>query len=1156
MDTQEPVKILIIDDSAEDRFAYCRYLLQEVEYQYTILEEETGEAGLSLCLQEQPDVILIDFLLPDLDGLEFLSQLQDQIGKNHSPVIMLTGQGDEFVAVQAMKRGAQDYLIKGKTTSETLRLAVKSAIKNARLQQQLQQSQAALEQQLKSERIVTQIAGQIRQSLDLDTILNTTVELVRQFLQTDRVIMFELQPQGNGKVVVESVESGWTPILSTSIYDTCLAKSDIDSYLQGEATARTDIYNGEIDPCHVNLLAQFQVRANLVVPILLNVVNNTQELQIDHPSSTPQLWGLLIAHECTAPRQWQAMEISLLTQLATQVGIAIQQSQLYQQAQMELLERQQTQQALQESEERLRLALEAARMGIWDWNILTNQIVWSASLERLFGMQAGEFDGRYETFVNLLHPEDRAQVEKAIARAVEHREPYDIEFRFFCPSGRIRWAVSQGQVFYDQTGRPVRMTGIDLDITARKQAQEALRESEERFRLLSAFAPIGIFQTDGAGRYLYTNLQWQAIAGLTLQESLGDGWARAVHPDDREQVWAEWRRCAQQGTEFSMEFRFFTPQGGTHWVQANGAAICSQLGEIIGYVGTAQDITARKHAEEALQNALQKLNFHVENSPLGVIEWDSDLRIIRWSQSAENIFGWTAPEILGKQMNEWQFIYPEDATAVSDVVRRILSGDEAQTVCCNRNYAKDGSVVYCEWYNSTLTDESGNLVSVLSLIMDVSERVRLASERDRILQLEQVARSEAERANRVKDEFLAVLSHELRSPLNPILGWSKILKTRKLDANKTTQALEIIERNAQAQAQLIEDLLDVSRILQGKLKLNVSAIDLTTVIYAALETVRLAAQAKSIELEPILEVGVWQVSGDPTRLQQVFWNFLSNAVKFTPNGGRVEVRLHEVASIAQITVSDTGKGISPEFLPYVFESFRQADSTTTRQFGGLGLGLAIARNIVEMHGGTVMAESLGEGQGATFTVQLPLIQTSKDYSDKKDQDKNFSSPESSSILTGLRVMVVDDEPDSLEFTAFVLEQEGAEVKALASAEEALRVLQKWQPVLLISDIGMPEMDGYMLIRQIRKLSEEQAEQIRALSVCVRAACPEDSARPMPNGTLGHRALALPKAIALTAYASEADSQKALASGFQAHISKPVEPTQLIAVVTKLLKERV
>ncbi|NMF63416.1 PAS domain-containing protein [Brasilonema octagenarum] len=1124
MDTQQPVKILIIDDSAEDRFAYRRYLLQEVEYQYRILEQETGEAGLSLCLQEQPDVILIDFLLPDLDGLEFLSQLQDQIGKNHPPVVMLTGQGDEFVAVQAMKRGAQDYLIKGKTTSEALRLAVKSAIKNARLQQQLQQSQAALEQQLKSERIVTQIAGQIRQSLDLDTILNTTVELVRQFLQTDRVIMFELQPDGNGKVVVESVESGWTPILSTSMYDTCLATSDISSYLQGQATARTDIHNGDIDPCHVNLLAQFQVRANLVVPVLLNVGNNTQELEIDHASSTPQLWGLLIAHECRAPRQWQAMEISLLTQLATQVGIAIQQSQLYQQAQMELLERQQTQQALQVSEERLRLALDAARMGIWDWNILTNQIVWSASLERLFGMEAGEFDGRYETFLNLLHPEDRAQVQKAIARAVEHREPYDIEFRFFCPSGRIRWAVSQGQVFYDQTGRPVRMTGIDLDITARKQAQEALRESEERFRLLSAFAPIGIFQTDGAGHCLYTNPQWQAIAGLSLQESLGDGWARAVHPDDREQVWAEWNRCTQEGSEFSMEFRFLTPQGGTHWVQANAAAIRSQLGEIIGYVGTDQDITARKYAEEALQNALQKLNFHVENSPLGVIEWDSDLRIIRWSESAENIFGWTAQEILGKQMSEWQFIYPEDAAAVSNVVRRILSGDEAQTVCCNRNYAKDGSVVYCEWYNSTLTDESGNLVSVLSLIMDVSERVRLASERDRILQLEQVARSEAERANRVKDEFLAVLSHELRSPLNPILGWSKILKTRKLDANKTTQALEIIERNAQAQAQLIEDLLDVSRILQGKLKLNVSAIDLTTVISSALETVRLAAQAKSIELQPILEVGVWQVSGDATRLQQVFWNFLSNAVKFTPNGGRVEVRLQEVASIAQITVSDTGKGINPEFLPYVFESFRQADSTTTRQFGGLGLGLAIARNIVEMHGGTVMADSLGEGQGATFTVQLPLIQTTKDYGDKKDQGKNFSCAENSSILTGLRVMVVDDEPDSLEFTAFVLDQEGADVIAVSSAEEALRVIQQWQPVLLISDIGMPEMDGYMLIRQIRKLPQDQGGQISA--------------------------------IALTAYASEADCQKALANGFDAHISKPVEPSQLIAVVTKLLKQRV
>ncbi len=397
------------------------------------------------------------------------------------------------------------------------------------------------------------------------------------------------------------------------------------------------------------------------------------------------------------------------------------------------------------------------------------------------------------------------------------------------------------------------------------------------------------------------------------------------------------------------------------------------------------------------------------------------------------------------------------------------------------------------------------------------ERQQAEAERAQLLVREQEARKQAEEANRLKDEFLAVLSHELRSPLNPILGWAKLLRTRKFDEVATDRALETIERNAKLQTQLIEDLLDVSRILQGKLSLNMSCVNLAFTMEAAIETVRLAAEAKSIEIRTLLEPNIEQVLGDSGRLQQVVWNLVSNAVKFTPRGGRVEVRLERVGTYAQIRVSDTGRGIEPEFLPYVFDYFRQADSTTTRNFGGLGLGLAIVRNLVELHGGIVQAASPGEGLGATFVVQLPLLEGSREAMVYKSiGEKNFAPLP----LEAVRVLVVDDEADAREYLAFLLEQYGAKVTVVASALEALEALSQSQPDLLLSDIGMPEIDGYMLMRQIRDLK--------------------------PQG-------GLIRAIALSAYAGEVDRQKAQAAGFQLHLSKPVEPEELVRAIFTLIK---
>jgi signal transduction histidine kinase len=392
-------------------------------------------------------------------------------------------------------------------------------------------------------------------------------------------------------------------------------------------------------------------------------------------------------------------------------------------------------------------------------------------------------------------------------------------------------------------------------------------------------------------------------------------------------------------------------------------------------------------------------------------------------------------------------------------------------------------------------------------------------ERARLLVLEQAARKQAEEANRTKDEFLATLSHELRTPLNAILGWVQVLRTGKLDAAAGARALETIERNARSQAQLIADLLDVSRIITGKLRLDFKPVELRRIIDSALETVRPAADAKGILLDISIGPLASPVLGDADRLQQVIWNLLSNAIKFTPRAGRVEVRLREEGGNAVIRVSDSGIGIRPDFLPYVFDRFRQAEGSITRTHGGLGLGLSIVRHLIELHGGTAEVESTGEGEGAIFTVRLPLRAelTGDDPLDRTVVTPGlFSTPD---LLAGVRVVVVEDEPDTRELLALALQQCGAEVAAFGSVPEALASFDLAVPDVLLSDIGVPGEDGYSLIRKVR------------------------AREPALGGNV--------PAAALTAYARAEDRLRALEAGYQTHLAKPVDPAELIATVARL-----
>ncbi|MBO0721679.1 MAG: response regulator [Blastocatellia bacterium] len=416
------------------------------------------------------------------------------------------------------------------------------------------------------------------------------------------------------------------------------------------------------------------------------------------------------------------------------------------------------------------------------------------------------------------------------------------------------------------------------------------------------------------------------------------------------------------------------------------------------------------------------------------------------------------------------------------------------------------------------------------MVTGLAGQAAIAMDNARLYEAARKARQEAETANRLKDEFLATVSHELRTPLNAIFGWSRLLRTGRLDKANASHAVEIIVRNAKAQEQIIEDILDVSRIITGKIRLHVSPIEIAPAIEAAIDSLRPTADARGVELLTMLDSGSNIVLGDPSRLQQVVWNLLSNAIKFSPEGGRVQVVLQRIDSNhLEIIVSDTGQGISNEFLPYVFERFRQADSSTTRKYGGLGLGLAIVRHLVELHGGSVSAESPGSGQGAAFTVKLPLAATREKESTLDQPQKSVFSEqplggmpaEFAWELNGIHVLIVDDDADARELLTAILQQYGAEVRCVGSTPEGIEALKVWRPDVLVSDIGMPGRDGYELIREVRTLGTEHGGDIPA--------------------------------IALTGYARSEDRLKALNSGFQKHVTKPVEPEYLAATIAGLIR---
>lgn len=954
------------------------------------------------------------------------------------------------------------------------------------------------------------------------------------------------------------------------------------------------------------------------------------------------------------------------------------------------------QQALSESEDRLRQALEAAQMGSWEWNIETGAVTWSETLEPLHGLATGSFKGTFAAYNELIHPEDRQLLQDTIARAIGEHKDYDIEFRIVWPDKSVHWISGKGRAFYDEAGKAVRMTGLAMDITDRKRAEEVLRAGEQRYRAFVSNSSEAIWrfeleepfsidlpedeQLEHCYRYGYLAECNDAMAamygfshaGEIVGARLGD---LLVREDEKNvEYLLSFIRSGYRLTE--AESHELDRAGNPKYFLNNLVGII-EGGKLYRAWGTQRDITERYLAEQAMRESEARFRRVVESNVVGVSFATLDGEIRDANDAYLQMLGRTREELLAGEVH-WDLMTPPEyrhlderaieeikATgactpfekehlrpdgsrvpvligsarldetsqecvcfivdlteqkraaertarlqAITAALSEALTPAQAASAVLTQGLtalgANAGSVVLFtqnggeleildsvgfpsemieKWQRFPITAQApaaeaartGEMVLLQSLegvesryphlvnlqdlndsravaaiplmiegrvlgamgltfrdvqkfddddrafMLAIARQCAQAIERARLYQAERRLRAEAEEANRTKDEFLATLSHELRTPLTAMLGWTRMLRMKELDEPTAEHALETVERNAKVQAQLIEDLLDVSRIITGKLRLDVRPVELMPVIEAAMDAVRPAATAKSIELQTELDPLAGAVSGDPSRLQQVVWNLLANAVKFTSRGGQVKVRLERVDSHIELTVRDNGQGITPEFLPYVFDRFRQADGSTTRMHGGLGLGLAIVRHLVELHGGTVRAESAGAGAGAAFNVQLPLLQLrNADFGlridDKADEDLPARKA-SSELLKGLRVLVVDDEQDARGLIQTVLERQGAEVFAVGSARAALEAFETFRPDVLVSDIGMPDEDGYSLIRRVRALGLDEGGGIPAAAV--------------------------------SAYVGEDNRRQALAAGFQLHVAKPLDPEELTAVVRTL-----
>jgi PAS domain S-box-containing protein len=824
----------------------------------------------------------------------------------------------------------------------------------------------------------------------------------------------------------------------------------------------------------------------------------------------------------------------------------------------DISERRKMEEAIRENEEQLRQMANAMP-----------QVVWIADAEgvvRYYNNRVTEFYGVEESregtwhWQPSLYRDDLEATLREWQTATRNKRGYTKEHRIQMADGSYRWHLSRAIPVLDANGEILKWYGTATDIHDIKQAEESLRESEKRFRTMANNAPMLVWMS-GTDKYsAYFNQSWLDFTGRTMEEEIGDRWMEGIHEEDRARCREVFSTTFEAREDFEIEYRLRRFDGEYRWILDKGVPLFTHNGTFKGYIGSCIDITERKQGQEALLKAERRASEEYLELLSRIVPVAQTLgtardllsiyralhEFVRVSMPCTAFF--VSSYNAEKSLRLAEYVWGEDGEVdISMLPPMPITPDggpnsqaifEKRSVVVNRYWdlmknrphiilqedGKDphsslvvpmtvmsriiGTLEVQAYQPEAFTNEH-----IIALEM-VANLAAVAIENVRLLQVEADARETAEAANRAKDEFLSVLSHELRTPLNSMLGWTRMLRAGVLDEEKTGKAIEVIERNTMLQNNLIEDLLDVSRIISGKMRIEKESVDLVKIFNDSIETLRPFAVQKNISFKTETSESSLIIDGDATRFQQVISNLVQNSVKFTGEGGEIAVDLSRHDKAARLVVKDNGIGIDKELLPFIFERFRQADSSTKRAYSGLGLGLTIVRNLVELHGGTIQAESAGSGKGATFIVEIPLTEEFLEKNSSNGQGPRISGEYSA--LAGARILLVDDDSESLIPLQLFLEKENAEIVTATSAREALEKLAGQSFHILITDIGMPLADGYDLIARVRQLQTEQNAFITA--------------------------------IALTAYASSDDRRRALAAGFQGHLAKPVDYDELLAVI--------
>jgi PAS domain S-box-containing protein len=833
----------------------------------------------------------------------------------------------------------------------------------------------------------------------------------------------------------------------------------------------------------------------------------------------------------------------------------------------DITERERVDEELRRSEENYRSLLENANDIIYSHDLAGNYLNINRAGSEITGYTREEILGGLN-IAQVVAPEHLEVAKAMTMRKLNDPSPTVYAVDIVTRDGRRLTLEVSTRISY-RDGVPVAVEGIARDVTERKRAEAEIQRSKKQIEIILQGVAESIIAQDTEGRLIYANDMAARTLGFESAEGLRDVPTKEVIK--RFEVFDEdgapfpherlpGRIALKEGRSASAVMRYrYRGTGDERWSNVKATPVFDEEGRVRFAISIFQDITERRRAEES-QKFLAEAGGVIASS----LDYETTLASVA-RMAVPVLADWCSVDVLEENgtLNrlavthvdpkkiEWAYElqerYPPDMNAERGVPQVLRTGkselypeiademlvaaaiDEEHLKIMREIGFTSAIIAPLVAQGRTLgvitfiSAESGRRYGreELALAENLAHRAGIAVDNARLYRT-------AREANRLKDEFLATVSHELRTPLTAILGWASMLRKTEFDRQTAQNALETIERNARAQSQIIEDLLDVSRIVTGKLRLDVRQVEPDSFIDAAVESVRPAAEAKGVRLSKALDTGRVALSGDPARLQQVTWNLLTNAIKFTPRGGRVEIRLARVGSNVEITVSDTGAGVKPEFLPYVFDRFRQADSSTTRRHGGLGLGLAIVRHLVELHGGTVRAESAGEGQGSTFTVTLPVAPVYRKASgevraSQTHADARAAGDDCPEEIAGLKILVVDDEEDTRDLLSVALGECGAEVLTAATAREALEHATRSRPDVLISDIGMPDEDGFELIRRVREL-------------------PAESGGGVP-------------AIALTAYARAEDRLRVLRSGYQMHVPKPVEMAELLTVIASLVRRK-